>query len=117
MGERGRGRALARAPRRDAGGGRGGRCGGAGLCLSRARGHTEAIRWTSEVELELWRAHRVETLGPGEWVDAWVQPYLYLADGPQRDQVREAAMAFLRTRPGIERVVDTSEGEALRASD
>jgi hypothetical protein len=83
---------------------------------ARTRGHGDAIRWTSEVELELLRAHLNEVLGPGDHVDAWVQPYVYLSPGADLDRARAEAIAFLRARPGIARVVDTREGEALRTS-
>ncbi|MBL0220260.1 MAG: hypothetical protein IPQ07_41120 [Myxococcales bacterium] len=86
---------------------------------SRARGHADAIRWTSEVELELLRAHLRETLGAGAWVEAWVQPYLYLTEsarGAERDRVVAAISEFLLARPGVARVVDTRQAEALRGS-
>lgn len=87
---------------------------------SRERGHADAVRWTSEVELELLRAHLTETLGPGEWVDAWVQPYVYLSEtarsGPDRDRVVLEITRWLSARPGIARVVDTRTGDTLRAS-
>ena len=87
---------------------------------SHERGHPDAVRWTSEAELELLRAHLAEDLGPGEWVEAWVQPYVYLSDaarsGPDRDRVVAAITRYLLDRPGIARVVDTRAGAALRAS-
>lgn len=83
---------------------------------ARMRGHEQAIRWTSEHELELLRAHLVATLGPGEWVDGWVQPYVYLAPGPELDRARAEASAYLRARPGVDRVLDTRDAAALRAS-
>lgn len=87
---------------------------------ARERGHADATRWTSEREVELLRAHLVATLGEGDWVDAWVQPYLYLSamarQDANRDRVVAAATEHLLARPGISRVVDTRRGEALRAS-
>jgi hypothetical protein len=87
---------------------------------SRARGHADAIRWTSEHELDLLRARLVEVLGAGDWVEAWVQPYVYLSDaardGADRDRVVRAITDHLAARPGIARVIDTRMGEALRAS-
>lgn len=87
---------------------------------SRERGHADAVRWTSEAELELLQAHLAETLGPGEWVEAWVQPYVYLSeaarDGADRDRVVDAITRYLSARPGIARVIDTRRGDALRAS-
>ena len=83
---------------------------------ARERGHAGAVRWTSEHELELLRSHLDATLGPGTWVDGWVQPYVYLTDGPGRERARAAALAWLAARPGIDRAVDTRQAEALRAS-
>jgi hypothetical protein len=88
---------------------------------SRERGHADAIRWTSEAELALLRAHLTATLGEGEWIEAWVQPYLYLPDavrnGPDRDRVVRAVIAFLSARPGVAMALDVREAAALRASD
>jgi predicted AlkP superfamily pyrophosphatase or phosphodiesterase len=87
---------------------------------SRARGHTDAVRWTSEAELELLRAHLAATLGEGEWVEAWVQPYVYLPeavrDGRERDRVVRAVIEHLATRPGISRTIDVRDADELRAS-
>jgi predicted AlkP superfamily pyrophosphatase or phosphodiesterase len=87
---------------------------------SRAAGHTEAIRWTSEHELELLRAHLTQTLGAGAWIEAWVQPYVYLPatvrDGADRDRVVASIATYLLARPGIARVIDTRAAATLRAS-
>jgi len=85
---------------------------------SRARGHPDAIRWTSEQELELLRAHLRQTLGDEEWIDAWVQPYIYLSESglAARERVTTAIADHLRARPGIARVIDTRQAEMLRAS-
>ena len=56
-----------------------------------------------------------------EWVEAWVQPYIYLPvavrDGAERDRVVRAVTEHLTSRPGVARVVDTRDAERLRASD
>lgn len=87
---------------------------------ARERGHADAIRWTSEHELELLRAHLTATLGEGAWVDAWVQPYVYLSaqarEPAHRAAVIAAVHAYLLARPGIALVFDTSAAETLRAS-
>ena len=83
---------------------------------SRSRGHADAVRWTSEHELELLRAHLTETLGSGDWVDAWVQPYLYLSRGVDRDRVSAAIVTYLSARPAMARVIDTRDAAVLRAS-
>lgn len=87
---------------------------------ARERGHTDAVRWTSERELDLLRESLARALGPGEWVAAWVQPYVYLTprvrDGADRDRVVQAITTHLSSRPGIARVVDTRQAERLRAS-
>ena len=83
---------------------------------SHERGYADAVRWTSENELELLRAHLDATLGEGTYVDAWVQPYVYLSPTVDRDRVVAAIVEHLRSRPGIARVIDTRDAEALRAS-
>ncbi len=88
---------------------------------SRERGYADAVRWTSEAELALLRARMAEVLGEGEWIEAWVQPYVYLPDavrhGPDRDRVVRAVTEHLASRPGVAMALDVREAAALRASD
>jgi hypothetical protein len=90
---------------------------------AREHGHAGAVRWTSEAELALLRTHLAEALGApptGEWIEAWVQPYVYLPasvrDGADRERVVTEASAWLAARPGVARVIDVRRGAALRAS-
>jgi hypothetical protein len=81
---------------------------------ARERGHPEAARYESETELRVLQAALRERLGPapggGEWVTAWVQPYIYLSptvrDGPERERAIAAIRGHVRTRPGIGMALD-----------
>ncbi len=87
---------------------------------SREHGHADAVRWTSEDELVLLRAHLARALGEGEWVAAWVQPYVSLSeparDGQQRDAVMRAIIDFVSSRPGVAMAFDVRAAPAMRAS-
>lgn len=86
------------------------------------RGH-EATRWSSEDELELLRTHLTSTLGArsDQYIEAWVQPYIYFTeevrgDAALRARVAEAARTFLEARPGIYRAVRPEDRDTLLAS-
>ncbi|MFW5920811.1 MAG: alkaline phosphatase family protein [Polyangiales bacterium] len=62
-----------------------------------------------------------EELGEGDWIAAYVQPFVYLTPDAREDGTRErvvaAATEFLERREGIERALDAADAAALRESD
>ncbi len=89
-----------------------------------AHGLPPSVRWASQEELPLLRAHLETTLGArdGGWVDGWVVPYVYLSDEVRRDEaLRARAIAeisrYLLGRPGVGYVLDVREGPSLRGSE
>jgi hypothetical protein len=59
-------------------------------------------------------------LGPGTWVDAFVQPFVYLSEAAKQPAHRDRAVAAVRTTlaalPGVHSVHDVRDAERLRAS-
>jgi arylsulfatase A-like enzyme len=59
-------------------------------------------------------------LGPGTWVDAFVQPFVYLSETAEQPAHRDRAVAAVRTAlaalPGVHSVRDVRDAERLRAS-
>ncbi len=62
-----------------------------------------------------------ETLGDGDWVSAYVQPFVYLSEAARAPEVRdravEAVVARLGARPDVALAVDARVAPSWRASD
>lgn len=60
-------------------------------------------------------------LGPGPWVEAFGQPFVYLPErvrsGPDRARVMAIVLPTLRALPGVYGAWDVRDAERLRASD
>lgn len=77
---------------------------------TRAEGHPEVVRLSSESLRAGLEAHLTRTLGPppgAAWVSGWVQPYAYLAVNDEaRARAMPEALAYLRAVPGVGAALD-----------
>jgi hypothetical protein len=75
-------------------------------------------RHDDETLLPLARAAAERTLGPGSWVEAFVQPFFYLSEAalqhPRRRELESAIVADLRRTPGVAYVTTVADARELR---
>lgn len=79
---------------------------------------TGPTRHDDETLLPLARAAAERTLGPGAWVDAFVQPFFYLSEAalqhPRRRELEGVIVADLRRTPGVAFVSTVADARELR---
>lgn len=82
--------------------------------------HAGPTRHDDETLLPLARAAAERVLGPGRWVEAFVQPFLYLSpeglQHPRRAELERAIVDDLRRTPGVSFVATVAEARTLRDS-
>jgi predicted AlkP superfamily pyrophosphatase or phosphodiesterase len=81
---------------------------------SQEAGHADAVRFSSEGEIEALRAHLAARFGEGEHVLGWVQPYVYLAENEHHARLVRETIRFVSQRPGVLAALDARSGARLR---